>query len=650
MRKFVVSMVVVGLSLPVLFSLMAFGTAAHGPIVILGNADFTEENGVTAGSGTASDPYIISGWNIAVSAGSRYGLKIENTSAHVKITGVTIQGPMDPDGAAIRLGFVSNVTIDGCILSGTANGIEIASSYDVVMRQSVIQSVRRGIEVTGASLDEYRHDIDTSNELNGSPIRYLVNRNGETIRGLETSNLYVVGSRNMVIADNVFSDGDGIQLMFVQDSIVSGNVLYRGGWNGVYLYRSENNQIVDNELGNNYHAAILLALCSGNSIHRNQLLANDYGLILSASDGNDVFDNLVAANPTGIEISAGSTNNDVFDNIVYYENTVYGIAIDRATGNRVTTNAIVDSESGILLGTQANENTVRANSIIGSAYGILVDGSRNVVAENMISQSVTGLLFRFSFGQNSVLNNVFRGNLFNGSSQRHASLSTDGEGNVFYENAFLGSAIDSTLIYDPGLNRWSYDGVGNLWEDYDGLDADVDGIGDTPVLIVPAGVEDNAPAMPDAITLADPDAALSTHLGIVGTMELAELSVTTGAGEDLLLRSWIADETHERFVGFRGFPPQLIAQSPGMLFVYEQAVQGGPTGTAFTMKTVDFDLDIAFFDETGTYVGGETMLANHDGRYTVSGMFRFALELPAGSLEALEIGEGAMLHWLGAEL
>jgi len=649
MRKLVVSMIVVGLSLPVLLSLTAFGGTAHDPIVILGNADFTSENGVTGGLGTADDPYVISGWDIRVSSAARHGLKIENTTAYVRIVGVTIQGPMDPNGSAVRLGFVSNVTIDGCVFSGTANGIEIASSYDVVMRQTVIQSVRRGIEVTGASLDEYRHDIDTSNDLNGSPIRYLVDRNGETISGLETSNLYVVGSRNMTISDNILSEGDGIQLMFVQDSTVSGNVLYRGGWNGIYLYRSDNNALVENELGNNYHAAILLALCSGNRIEGNQLLANDYGLILSASDGNDVFDNLVAANPTGIEISAGSTNNDVFDNVIYHENTVYGVVIDRATGNRVLGNAIVDSESGILIGTQANENTIQSNSVIGSAYGILVDGSRNVIAENMISQSVTGVLFRFSFGQNSVVNNVFRGNLFNSSSQRHVSLSTDGEGNVFYENTFLGSAIDSVLVYDPGVNRWSYDGIGNVWEDYTGADADGDGIGDAPVLVVPAGVEDDAPAMPETITLADADAQLATRLGVIGTMDQVELTVTTADGDVLSIRSWIADQTHERFVGFRGFPPQLIDEAPGMLFVYEQAVQGGPTGAAFTMSTVHFDLDIAFFDETGAYVGGETMAANNDGRYTVSGMFRFALELPAGSLESLGISDGSVLEWTGSE-
>ena len=36
----------------------------HDPIIINGNDDFTPENGVTGGSGTENDPYIISDWII----------------------------------------------------------------------------------------------------------------------------------------------------------------------------------------------------------------------------------------------------------------------------------------------------------------------------------------------------------------------------------------------------------------------------------------------------------------------------------------------------------------------------------------------------------------------------------------------------------
>src|SRR6266540_6935185 len=37
----------------------------HSPIVINGDSGFTSANGVTGGSGTSSDPYIIQGWNLS---------------------------------------------------------------------------------------------------------------------------------------------------------------------------------------------------------------------------------------------------------------------------------------------------------------------------------------------------------------------------------------------------------------------------------------------------------------------------------------------------------------------------------------------------------------------------------------------------------
>ena len=47
------------LTLIAVLGLSLAGMGARGPIVILGNSDFTAENGIVAGSGTAEDPYII---------------------------------------------------------------------------------------------------------------------------------------------------------------------------------------------------------------------------------------------------------------------------------------------------------------------------------------------------------------------------------------------------------------------------------------------------------------------------------------------------------------------------------------------------------------------------------------------------------------
>jgi len=44
------------------FAVGVSASGSHDPISILGNSDFTVENGVVAGSGTTEDPYIIAGW------------------------------------------------------------------------------------------------------------------------------------------------------------------------------------------------------------------------------------------------------------------------------------------------------------------------------------------------------------------------------------------------------------------------------------------------------------------------------------------------------------------------------------------------------------------------------------------------------------
>ncbi|MDI6917068.1 MAG: hypothetical protein QMC80_04655, partial [Thermoplasmatales archaeon] len=49
------------------FSIGALGS--HNPIRIWSNSDFTSENGVSSGSGTEADPYIIEGWDIDASQG-----------------------------------------------------------------------------------------------------------------------------------------------------------------------------------------------------------------------------------------------------------------------------------------------------------------------------------------------------------------------------------------------------------------------------------------------------------------------------------------------------------------------------------------------------------------------------------------------------
>ncbi len=63
---------------------------AHAPITIGSNSDFTATNGVTGGSGTASDPFVISGWNIEVPPGGAYGVSIRDVTVPFVLTDINV--------------------------------------------------------------------------------------------------------------------------------------------------------------------------------------------------------------------------------------------------------------------------------------------------------------------------------------------------------------------------------------------------------------------------------------------------------------------------------------------------------------------------------------------------------------------------------
>ena len=93
----------------------------HGPINIIGNAGFTASNGVRSGSGTPSDPYIISGWDICPcgAGGASAGVQVSNTNANFAIQNVYIH-----DGGIPQYSIIfTNVT------NGRAENSTLASPF-----------------------------------------------------------------------------------------------------------------------------------------------------------------------------------------------------------------------------------------------------------------------------------------------------------------------------------------------------------------------------------------------------------------------------------------------------------------------------------------------------------------------------------------
>ncbi len=102
----------------------------RGPISIVGDGDFTSENGVVGGSGTPDDPYIIEGWEI--SADEQTGIFITETTKYFIIRNCHIYSTTgEHDG--IKLTGVQNcLGVKDCLIEGCRWGISIGGGYNLV--------------------------------------------------------------------------------------------------------------------------------------------------------------------------------------------------------------------------------------------------------------------------------------------------------------------------------------------------------------------------------------------------------------------------------------------------------------------------------------------------------------------------------------
>jgi len=188
----------------------------------------------------------------------------------------------------------------------------------------------------------------------------------------------------------------------------------------------------------------------------------------------------------GIQISGDGA---VIENCIIEGNYIGIDTRGRSTGHRFVGNRISDCVNGIVVD-QSQSNVLEGNDVTGCfCTGISLGGTS---ASEIMGNSVEGVML--GIGLYGGGGNVFRGNTILNSS---LGLDTSATGDLFYHNSFLhngtyspgfglgrGQAQDQT-----GGNAWDWQGEGNHWSDYAGMDGDNDGIGDTPYIVHPSGVD-----------------------------------------------------------------------------------------------------------------------------------------------------------------
>ncbi|TMI20982.1 hypothetical protein E6H36_12710, partial [Candidatus Bathyarchaeota archaeon] len=216
----------------------------RGPIVIDGNGNFTPANGVTGGSGTVSDPYVISNWDIDLcQGGCALGIQIQNTNAYFVIRNVYIH---EGSFASLDVSF-SNVTnggIEGSVLANTYSGIRITSSSNIMVSGN-------NVTVPAYYLDPGVYDGPSLQVSSSSNITVSGNNLSNGVgAGIDLTG--GSGDNNIVISENhFFGGGVGMYLGTINHAVVKDNQFSQSD---IDIYVFHGTSITNTTMsGNNFH-------------------------------------------------------------------------------------------------------------------------------------------------------------------------------------------------------------------------------------------------------------------------------------------------------------------------------------------------------------------------------------------------------------
>lgn len=539
-----------------LLTLPVSGFVPRAPIVINGNANFTAANGVTGGTGTPSDPYVIEGWEINATASS-HGIAVSSTTSPFVLRNLFVHSG-GPFFSAIRMSQVSNGAVENVTVSTSKSGIRVHfGSHILVSDTNASSNIETGIWISGSNLTVARAEASSNArngiETDGSDIVV----SDTTARNNGLNGVLVAISQNVTLSNVTAVANDvGMNIVLSSGVTVAGGRSLDNGMEGIRIDTSDQVVIAQNELARNGMDGILVDQAVGARISDNVFSSNGrYGLFIRYSLAADIRANSFLSD--GL-LFFGDAVDHYRSHEVTADNTVNGrpisflkdcsdVEIDGVPiGQLVLANCTRVTVSNLVLaggdvGVQmafvdsvvVNQVTIRANQRYGlrfeDAFGVNVEGS--LLQGNRIG---IGLLYS---GKATI-----RSNVLSGSESGIDLLSSIDI--LAYQNSFWNNTVHAV---DDGSNLWDSGHLvgGNFWSNYSGPDncsgirqdvcPDSDGLGDTP-LILDSDSRDNYPLMAPPTGPNTPptaDFGISPQDGDVATAFVLDASLSSDS-EDLL--------------------------------------------------------------------------------------------------------------------
>ncbi|MHA2296667.1 MAG: NosD domain-containing protein [Candidatus Hodarchaeales archaeon] len=457
----------------------------HAPIYIDSNAIFSSLG--FPGSGTESNPYLITGYNITSSVNTL--IEIRNTDVYFQISDCLLNGVMVDYYKGIYLYNVQNGIISNNMIQFSSWGIELRSSSNIIL--------------TGNTIHDCTHfGIFVGNSNN-------IIMNGNTCFDIDVEGIYLSYCSSCILISNTCYNNDrrGILLTESSDCALIDNTCY-SNIDGILTARSNNLTISENTCYGNTNSGIKLGLdvvgqigSNDCTIINNTCYSNGDGITTRNSVSNNLTDNSIYGNYNGIKLYdssnniltnntcndntysislLGASNYNILKNNTCYNNVQYGYGIWVAQSgagvpinNTLDSNTCYNKEAGIVIWYSDN-NILIGNNVYNNYRGFWIyDSNNNILkGDNTCYSNNYGINVEHKSSYNTVTNTSINSNAYHG-----ILLMGDTSFNVIERNYFIDN---NPQAFDAGSNNiFRY----NYWNEWISPDDDENGIVDDPYFI-----------------------------------------------------------------------------------------------------------------------------------------------------------------------